>query len=59
MILGPLVESNFRRALSVSRNDLSIFFESYISCGILLVTVMVVVKGVLDEYKKRKKIKQA
>ena len=44
MILGPLAESNFRRALSLSRDDFSTFFTSPISCAILAVSACVVLK---------------
>lgn len=37
LVLGPLLESNARRALTISRGDLSIFVSSGISIGLLLV----------------------
>ena len=51
MILGPLAESNFRRALSLSRDDFSTFFTSPISCAILAVSACVVLKTIWDEYR--------
>ena len=51
MILGPLAESNFRRALSLSRDDFSTFFTSPISCVILAVSACVVLKTIWDEYR--------
>ena len=47
MILGPLAESNFRRALSLSRDDFSTFFHQPISCAILAVSACVVLKTIL------------
>lgn len=54
MILGPLAESNFRRTLSISRDDFSIFFTSPIATSILAVTLLVVIKCYFDERKLRK-----
>ena len=51
MILGPLAESNFRRALTLSRDDFSTFFTSPISCAILAVSACVVLKTIWDEYR--------
>jgi len=36
LVLGPMMEDNFRRALLISRGDLLIFVERPISAGILL-----------------------
>ncbi|RRD70700.1 MULTISPECIES: tripartite tricarboxylate transporter permease [unclassified Desulfovibrio] len=49
LILGPIAESNFRRTLSISRNDASIFVTSPISCTILLISLLLVIKVALDE----------
>jgi TctA family transporter len=35
MILGPLAEQQFRRALAISQGDLTIFFTQPISAGVL------------------------
>ena len=40
MILGPLMEDNFHRALIISQNDLSIFVASPISVTIWAVTFL-------------------
>ena len=42
LILGPLAEQQFRRALSISQGDLSVFFTHPISLGILLIAVLLV-----------------
>lgn len=42
-ILGPMIEQNLRRALLISRGDLSILIESPISAGFLAATVLVLV----------------
>ncbi|MDL2210069.1 tripartite tricarboxylate transporter permease [Desulfovibrio sp. OttesenSCG-928-O18] len=59
MILGPLAESNFRRALSISREDLSVFVTQPISCVILIAAFGVFAKSVYDEVKQYKNHKTA
>ena len=41
-VLGPRLEENFRRALLVSRGDLSVFVTSPISAGLLAATVLLI-----------------
>jgi putative tricarboxylic transport membrane protein len=41
LILAPLSEQHFRRALAISDGDLSVFFRRPISAGILLVAIAV------------------
>jgi putative tricarboxylic transport membrane protein len=41
MILGPLAEQQFRRALAISQGDLSIFIRQPISGTVLAITVLV------------------
>jgi putative tricarboxylic transport membrane protein len=40
LILGPLAESQLRRALSISQGDPSVFLTSPIAAGIFVVTAM-------------------
>lgn len=54
MILAPIAETNFRRALVTYNNDYSIFFTRPISACILLVTLGVVVRTVVTEIRERK-----
>jgi TctA family transporter len=42
-ILGPMLEENFRRALLLSRGDLTVFFTSPISCGLLIAAGLLLV----------------
>ena len=51
LILGPLAESNFRRALSLSRNDFSVFVTKPVSCVILLVALLVILRSLYIEVK--------
>ncbi len=43
LILGPLAESQFRRALAISQGDPSVFFSHPISAGLLALTALLVV----------------
>lgn len=57
IIIGPIAESNFRRTLSISRNDFSVFFTSPIAAAILTVSLIIIIKVGYDEYKRNKKNK--
>ena len=59
MILSPIAETNFRRALVISDGDYSVFVTSPISLGVLLVTLGVIVRTVLVEIRTRKKMAEA
>jgi putative tricarboxylic transport membrane protein len=41
-VLGPLVEENFRRALLLSRGDLTVFFQKPISLGFMTVCIALI-----------------
>ncbi len=43
MILGPLAEQQFRRALAISQGDLTVFFTQPISAGVFAVTALVLI----------------
>ena len=43
LILGPLAESQFRRALSISQGDLSVFVTQPISASLLALTALLIV----------------
>lgn len=43
LILGPLAESEFRRAMAISRGDPSIFLHSWLSCTLLAIAVLALV----------------
>jgi putative tricarboxylic transport membrane protein len=40
LILGPLAETQLRRALSISQGDYSVFFSSPISATVLAITAL-------------------
>jgi TctA family transporter len=41
-VLGPLVEENFRRALLLSRGDMTVFFTKPISLGFMSACILLV-----------------
>ena len=43
LILGPLAETQFRRALSISQGDASVFVTQPISAAFLAVTALLVI----------------
>ncbi len=45
LILGPLAESQFRRALAISQGDPSVFFTHPISATLLALTALLVVRA--------------
>jgi putative tricarboxylic transport membrane protein len=55
LILGPLAEQQFRRALAISQGDPSVFFTHPIS-AVLLVLAVVLVLGPMVLRRRRKKI---
>lgn len=55
MILEPIAESNFRRALSISHNDYAIFYTSPVVCIMLGLSALVLIKSFYDEYKAARK----
>lgn len=40
LLLGPIIETNYRRAIALSQGSLSIFFTSPISCIIIMVSLI-------------------
>ncbi|HVG05197.1 MAG TPA: tripartite tricarboxylate transporter permease [Burkholderiaceae bacterium] len=54
LILGPLAETQFRRALSISQGDTSVFFTSPISASLLALTVALIVVPWLVRLARRK-----
>jgi putative tricarboxylic transport membrane protein len=47
LILGPLAEEQFRRALSISQGDTSVFFTHPISAGLLAVAALALVGPII------------
>ena len=55
LLLGNLCESNFRRALSMSLGDYSIFFTRPITVVLLVLTVLSLVLPAIGQFRKSKK----
>ncbi|RFU64011.1 C4-dicarboxylate ABC transporter permease [Peribacillus glennii] len=54
LVLGPMLESNFRRSLVMSQGDYSIFMMRPISAGLILLTVLTLFGPILwNRFKKR------
>jgi putative tricarboxylic transport membrane protein len=43
LILGPLAETQFRRALSISQGDVSVFWQHPISATLFAITSLIIV----------------
>ena len=54
LILGPLAEQQFRRALSISCRPSSVFFTHPISLGILLIAVLLVLRPIFLRRRRRR-----
>jgi putative tricarboxylic transport membrane protein len=55
LILGPLAEQQFRRALAISQGDPTVFFTHPISAGLLITAVVLVLGPILLRWRKRQK----
>jgi putative tricarboxylic transport membrane protein len=55
LILGPLAEQQFRRALAISQGDPTVFFTHPISAGLLITAVVLVLGPMLLRWRKRQK----
>jgi TctA family transporter len=54
LVLGPLMEENFRRALLLSRGNYSTFIERPLSASLLAVAVFLVIIVALPSIKKKR-----
>jgi putative tricarboxylic transport membrane protein len=59
VVLGPLVESNYRRSLELSGGDHSIFLEDNIAIGLFVASVLFVVIALAREWRDARKAKSA
>ena len=55
MILGPLAEENFRRALSITQGDYSVFFTHPISAVLLAIALLIIVAPFLMRLLQRRR----
>ncbi|HKP24605.1 MAG TPA: tripartite tricarboxylate transporter permease [Dongiaceae bacterium] len=56
MILGPLAEENFRRALSITQGDYSVFVTHPISATLLAIAVLIVAAPFLMRLRQRRPV---
>jgi putative tricarboxylic transport membrane protein len=54
LILGPLAEQQFRRALAISQGDPLVFFTHPLSAGLLAVAVLLVLGPILLRWRRRR-----
>jgi putative tricarboxylic transport membrane protein len=55
-ILGPMLEENFRRSMSLSRGDPMIFVQRPISATILAATLMLLLMMILPAFRKTREL---
>lgn len=55
LVLGPMMEDNFRRALLISRGDLAIFIDRPISAVILALCLAMLVLSFAGHWRSRRK----
>jgi putative tricarboxylic transport membrane protein len=58
LILGPIAESQLRRALAISQGDITVFFRQPISATLLAITVVVLVAPFVVRHLRRRPVRQ-
>ncbi|MGV6874542.1 tripartite tricarboxylate transporter permease [Pseudochelatococcus sp. B33] len=53
LVLGPMLEENFRRSLVISQGDISIFFDRPISLALLLTAALLIVLASLPKFRRK------
>lgn len=59
LVLGPMMEEHFRRALLLARGDATVFLTQPISGGLLLVSVILIISTVRSSWRKRRQALRA
>lgn len=59
VVLGGLIESNYRRSLVLSGGDLTIFFEDPIAIGFFVVAALIVAGALVNEFRSAMKARTA
>jgi putative tricarboxylic transport membrane protein len=57
LILGPLAEQQFRRALAISQGDISVFVTNPIALALFLIAVLIVALPPLLRWRARRQAK--
>ncbi|WBU61734.1 tripartite tricarboxylate transporter permease [Paracoccus albus] len=52
-VLGPLIETNLRRALLISRGDAMVFLERPIACGFTIATGLLILLSIWQAWRRR------
>jgi TctA family transporter len=55
-VLGPLLEDNLRRAMTISRGDPTVFVTRPLSLTLLLVAVAILIVAVLPAIRRRRDV---
>ncbi len=53
-ILGPMLESNLKRAMLLSKGDATVFFTRPISAAMLAVAVLLLLTVILPQFRKKR-----
>ena len=56
IVLGPLIEQEFRRSLSISTGDFSIFFTRPIALTFISIIILSIVMAMFKKYKQKRKL---
>jgi TctA family transporter len=51
LLLGPMMEENFRRAMFLSRGKVSIFVDRPISAGLLILAVLILIVVIMPRFR--------
>ncbi|WBU65288.1 tripartite tricarboxylate transporter permease [Paracoccus aerodenitrificans] len=57
-VLGPLIETNLRRALLISRGDPIVFLERPIACGFVIGTLVLILLTIWQSWRRRARARQ-
>jgi putative tricarboxylic transport membrane protein len=58
LILGPLAEQQFRRALSISQGDVSVFFTHPISAALLAIALVLLIGPMIWRWRQRRRAEE-
>ena len=56
IVLGPILEKNFREALKSSQGDYTVFFSSWISASLIILAILVVILSLVSKNSKLKEM---
>ncbi len=53
-VLGPLIETNLRRAMLIARGDPMVFLERPIACGFVLATALLILVPLFKSLRRKR-----